>query len=90
GRQAVRVQHDDAQEVWAKTMSDGSTVAGLFNRGCLTRTVTLPFASLGLKGPCRLRDLWRQKDLGVATDTFETEIPGHGVLLLKLAIASQL
>ena len=90
GRQAVRVQHDDAQEVWAKTMSDGSTVAGLFNRSCLTRTVTLPFASLGLKGPCRLRDLWRQKDLGVATDTFETEIPGHGVLLLKLAITSQL
>lgn len=89
GRQAVRVQHDDTQEVWAKTMSDGSTAAGLFNRGCLTRTVTLPFAPLGLKGPHRLRDLWRQKDLGVAADTFTAEIPGHGVLLLKLAPASQ-
>jgi len=85
GRQAVCVQHDDAQEIWAKTMSDGSTVAGLFNRGCLTRTVTLPFASLGLKGPQRLRDLWRQKDLGVITaDTFTAELPGHGVLLLNV------
>ncbi|HRR34289.1 MAG TPA: NPCBM/NEW2 domain-containing protein [Kiritimatiellia bacterium] len=89
GRQAVRVQHDDAQEIWAKPMSDGSTVAGLFNRGCLTRTVTLPFAALGLKGPHRLRDLWRQKDLGVTADTFEAEIPGHGVLLLKLASVPQ-
>jgi len=84
GRQAVRVQHDDAQEVWAKPMSDGSTAVGLFNRSCLTRTVTLPFASLGLKGPHRLRDLWRQKDLGVAADTFAAKIPGHGVLLLKV------
>ena len=85
GRQAVCMQHDDAQEIWAKTMSDGSTVAGLFNRGCLTRTVTLPFASLGLKGPQRLRDLWRQKDLGVITaDTFTAELPGHGVLLLNV------
>lgn len=84
GRQAVRVQHDDAQEIWAKPMSDGSTAVGLFNRSCLTRTVTLPFASLGLKGPHRLRDLWRQKDLGVAADTFAAKIPGHGVLLLKV------
>jgi alpha-galactosidase len=84
GRQAVRVQHDDAQEVWAKPMSDGSTAVGLFNRSCLTRTVTLPFVSLGLKGPHRLRDLWRQKDLGVAADTFAAKIPGHGVLLLKV------
>jgi len=84
GRQAVRVQHDDAQEIWAKPMSDGSTAVGLFNRSCLTRTVTLPFASLGLKGPHRLRDLWRQKDLGVAADTFAAEIPGHGVLLLNV------
>jgi alpha-galactosidase len=84
GRQAVRVQHDDAQEIWAKPMSDGSTAVGLFNRSCLTRTVTLPFASLGLKGPHRLRDLWRQKDLGVAADTFAVKTPGHGVLLLKV------
>ena len=84
GRQAVRVQHDDAQEIWAKPMSDGSTAVGLFNRSCLTRTVTLPFASLGLKGPHRLRDLWRQKDLGVAADTFAAKIPGHGVLLLMV------
>ena len=84
GRQAVRVQHDDAQEIWAKPMSDGSTAVGLFNRSCLTRTVTLPFASLGLKGPHRLRDLWRQKDIGVAADTFAAKTPGHGVLLLKV------
>jgi alpha-galactosidase len=85
GQQAARVQRDDGQEIWAKKMSDGSTVAGLFNRSCMTRAVTLDCNVLNLTGPRQLRDLWRQKDLGTAEGTFTADIPGHGVLLLKLS-----
>jgi alpha-galactosidase len=84
GRQASRVQRDDRQEVWAKQMSDGSTVAGLFNRGLLTRPVTLDFKALDLSGKQTLRDLWRQQDLGAFDGAFTADIPGHGVLLLRL------
>ena len=84
GRQAARVQRDDRQETWAKPMSDGSTAIGLFNRGLLTRTLTLDLADLGLPGPRQLRDLWRQRDLGTHTGAYTADIPGHGVLLLKV------
>jgi hypothetical protein len=31
-----------------------------------------------------VRDLWRQKDLGVFNGHFAAAVPPHGVLLLKL------
>ncbi|MDD4018634.1 MAG: NPCBM/NEW2 domain-containing protein [Kiritimatiellae bacterium] len=84
GRQAERVQRTDSQEIWAKQMEDGSIAAGLFNRSLLTRPVTLEFETLRLTGKQRVRDLWRQKDMGMASDRFTAEIPGHGVLLIRL------
>ena len=85
GKQAARIQRDDGQEIWAKAMSDGSAAVGLFNRGFMTRPVILDLAPLGFTGPCHLRDLWRQKDLGVFSgNTFTADIPGHAVLLLKV------
>ena len=84
GRQAARVQRGDLSEVWAKKMEDGSLAVGLFNRGFMTGPVTVEFKALGLTGKQRVRDLWRQKDLGTASDSFTAEIPGHGVQLLRL------
>jgi len=31
-----------------------------------------------------VRDLWRQKDLGTFDGGFETEVPRHGVVLVRL------
>lgn len=84
GRQAARVMRSDASEIWAKKMEDGSTAVGLFNRSYLTGPATLEFKALGLSGTQRLRDLWRQKELGSASGSFTAEIPGHGVQLLRL------
>jgi alpha-galactosidase len=84
GRQATRVQRTDASEVWAKKMEDGSLAVGLFNRSYLTGQVTVSLKTLGLTAPQRVRDLWRQKDLGTSSDTFTSEISGHGVQLLRL------
>ena len=85
GRQASRIQRDDTQEIWAKAMADGSLAVGLFNRSYLTGPVTLDFKTLGLTGRQRLRDLWRQTDIGAASGRYTADIPGHGVLLLRLA-----
>jgi alpha-galactosidase len=39
---------------------------------------------LGLAGSVVVHDLWRQKDLGIFADKFETTIFSHGVALIKL------
>ena len=42
------------------------------------------FEKVGLKGSWNLRDVWRQKDLGEFEGTFTTEIPFHGVVMLRM------
>jgi alpha-galactosidase len=84
GEQAHRVAQNGSFEVWAKKMEDGSVAAGLFNRGETAGTVTANWADLNLSGKLRVRDLWRQKDLGAFDGRFETEVPRHGVVLVRL------
>jgi alpha-galactosidase len=88
GRQAARVAVDGPCEVWAKDLEDGSRAVGLFNRqDAGPRTVTVRWADLGLRGPQRVRDLWRQQDLGVFDAKFEARVLVHGVVLVRLAPA---
>ncbi len=84
GQQASRVAQDGSLEVWAKTMEDGSTIVGLFNRDETRKTVVAKWSDLNLSGKMRVRDLWRQKDIGVFSDQFGAEVPRHGVMLLRL------
>ena len=71
-------------KVYVKELADGTKAVGLFNTGEKPVTATLLWEESGLKGPQRLRDLWRQKDLGTFEGKFSAEIPAHGVILLKL------
>jgi len=84
GKQATRVAAVGEHEVWAKDMADGSKAVGLFNRGQAPATVTAEWSALAVKGPQKLRDLWRQKDLGAFDGKYEATVPSHGVLLLRL------
>jgi alpha-galactosidase len=84
GRQAARVAQAGTTEVWAKDMADGSKAVGLFNRGYTAAPVTVHWSDLGWNGRHAVRDLWRQKDLGTFTDTFQTTVPRHGVVLVKI------
>lgn len=89
GEQAHRVARDGTLEVWAKRMEDGSVAAGLFNRDEVEKTVTAKFPDLNVKGKARVRDLWRQKDLGTFEGTFQAAVPRHGVVLIRLFPAAQ-
>jgi alpha-galactosidase len=42
------------------------------------------FEKIGLKGKWNLRELWRQKNLCEFSGTFKTEIPYHGVVILRM------
>jgi alpha-galactosidase len=71
-------------QVWAKPMSDGSYAVGLFNLGDSDSPVTLQFSVIKLDGELKVRDLWRQKDLGKFTGSFTATVPSHGVVLVKI------
>src|SRR6202034_2830955 len=81
GIQASRVAKDGDLEVWAKKMADGSMAVGLFNRGEGAGNVKATWVALGLDGKHRVRDLWRQKDLGSFADAFSASVPRHGVVM---------
>lgn len=88
GKQAMRLKESNDVQIWAKEMEDGSKAVGLFNMNAYKKkNVTLDWTTLGLKPDYqrRVRDLWRQKDLGEFTQTYTADgIPPHGVVLVRL------
>jgi alpha-galactosidase len=84
GKQASCVSKNGDQEVWAKEMEDGSKAVGLFNRGEVLAMVEFKFSNLGWSGRHRIRDLWRQKDMGKFRNSFSAPVPPHGVVLVRI------
>ncbi len=81
---AHRIAKVGESEVWARPLEDGTLAVGLFNLGDEEAPVLVNWSSLALKGKHTVRDLWRQKDLGKYTTAFQTKVPRHGVVLLKI------
>ena len=74
----------------AKELEDGSKAVGLFNPSDTGKQeIILNRADLNIKGKYIVRDLWRQKDLGVFENEFKTTVPQHGVLMLRLRKVKQ-
>ena len=84
GQAARRLVFGDDFEVWAKEMQDGSKAVGLFNRGFFDKSGTIRWSNLKIAGKWKVRDLWRQKDLGVHEDQISFEVPWHGCVLVRL------
>ena len=57
---------------------------GLFNRDEMDMKVAVSWAELGIKGKQRVRDLWRQKDLGTFDADFSSIVPRHGTVFVKV------
>lgn len=89
----------DEGQIWYKELEDGSVAVGLFNVNPYeilwdqskaeevqqkTYKMSIDLAKLGLTGKVKVRDLWRQKDLGTFENTFNSDVPYHGVILVKL------
>ncbi len=102
GKQAVPVVRADGVDIWVKELENGAKAAGIFylgnqandpvemfnwNNENTSRKVTVDLATLGFNGKCTVRDLWRQKELGTFSDSFDTEVPFHGVVLVKITAA---
>jgi alpha-galactosidase len=85
GVQGRRVWEEGLLQIWSKPLADGSQAVGLFNRTGERFPMTLPLALVGISGQAKLRDLWDHKDLGAASGSYTAEVPGHGVVLLRVS-----
>ncbi len=84
GARTVCQSPNGAWQVWARPLEDGSKAVGLFNLNEMPVKVTAKWSELGLTGQQKVRDVWRQRDLGKAKGEFAAVIPRHGCLLLKI------
>jgi alpha-galactosidase len=87
GKQAGIVRHSVNEFVLSKTLEGGALAVGLFNLAEAKAKLTVKWEELGLKGRYRVRDVWRQKEIGNRADEFSTEVGPHGVALIHLARA---
>jgi alpha-galactosidase len=91
GKQATCVQTIGELRIFVKELEDGSRAVGFCNFGL--DIIDLPykdFEKIGLKGKFKVRDLWRQKDMGdieTQTGQLALKVPVHGVLLYKFMAA---
>jgi alpha-galactosidase len=88
GKQGWRAKTNGHTEVWMKPLEDGSLAVAFFNRGEVAANVAVQWSELKLTGPQTMRDLWRQKDVGVQASGYSLEVAPHGAELFKVA-ASQ-
>jgi len=85
GVQGHRVWQEGPLEIWAKPLADGSQAVGLFNRSESAIQMTLDFKGIGAPAAAKLRNLLDHKDLATAQNSYATEVPKHGVVLLKVS-----
>lgn len=84
GKQAVRTEIANGGELLIKELEDGTKAVGIFNPGSAPASLTVQWSQLGVRGKQKVRDLWRQKDLGVFEKEFSTVVQPHGVVLVRL------
>ena len=76
---------DGATEIWVRPLAGGAEAVVLLNRGVRPEKIRLDWATLGLPGylPLRLRDLWRHRDLPLATGGRTFLVPPTSAILLR-------
>jgi alpha-galactosidase len=85
GVQGHRVWQEGPLEIWIKPLADGSQAVGLFNRGESPLTMRLDAKLIAVSPASKLRDLLDHKDLGPIHESYNTEVPTRGVVLLRVS-----
>ncbi|MFN8256046.1 MAG: NPCBM/NEW2 domain-containing protein [Bacteroidales bacterium] len=98
GKQAEIARETKNELVLVKPLEDGGKAVGLFYitpdskepldyfnwNPVMNRKITITASELGMNGKMKIRDVWRQKDLGVFENSYTVDVPYHGVMMLKI------
>ena len=82
---AVYAVRNDKFCIIYKKLFDGSMSVGLFNLTRQAQTISANWKDLNISGEKTIRDVWRQKEIGKYSAKYQSIVPPHGVVLLKLA-----
>jgi alpha-galactosidase len=85
GIQAKQISNENNSRILTKKLEDGSTAVGLFNVGNEPIAVKVTWEQLGITGKQKIRDLWRQNNIGTYTEKFEAMVRPHGVILVRIS-----
>ena len=97
GKQAKMAYNGVRYQVWTKELYDGSMAVAIFNIGkdnpveafnwnndARKLNITVGADQIGVSGTHKVRDLWKQRDIGTFNEYFGAQVPWHGVILLKI------
>ena len=74
----------DGSMVWVSEAGGGGKYVALFNISDAEKEVVLDLSLLGWKKAVKVRDLWKQQDVGSFTKKYAVSIHAHGAILLKI------
>lgn len=97
GKAGRLVLEKDGFQVWKRELENGEYAVGIFNIAGYGKTPAsyfrwgneqakifqLNFKDIGLVGSFKIRDVWRQKDLGIFKGSISTYVPHHGVVMYR-------
>lgn len=82
-RQGVRAANSAGRwEIWSKELSGGARAIALFNLADAEQAVVIPAPLLGTAPT--VRDLWRQKDVGLDGGALAVRLSPHGTALFRV------
>ena len=77
--------NEEAKEVWAGKLSNGSYAVLFVNRGTFINEIEITLKEIGFNAhKAHVRDLWERKDLGVFKYGYKKRLFTHSSLLLKI------
>ncbi|MBP1669944.1 MAG: alpha-galactosidase [Bacteroidetes bacterium] len=68
-------------QIWVKELEDGSKAIGVFNLDNTDKEVAVIWSDLKLTPNQKVRDVWRQKDMGIFGNSYTVRVLSHDVAL---------
>ena len=84
GRQGDRISAEGPIEVWARPLAGSAAAIGIFNRLSVPLEAHVDFRKAGFVHGVSARDLWMKTDLGRLAPDYTVQVPGHGVIFLRV------
>jgi alpha-galactosidase len=86
GQQGRRIRDDGDQEVWSRSLADGSRAVILLNRGTTPAKVTVSWPEIGYPATARanVRDLWAHRSLGKMQRSYSAIVRPHATIMITV------
>ena len=85
GREGDRVSAEGPVEIWLRPLANGGAAVGIFNRHPGSMKATVDLSKLDLGRATKVRDVWAGTETSFPKGPLSFNIPGHGVVLLRVS-----